>query len=103
MNFLIPTGLSSLNGINSHGRGIIVFPETIESQTKAQRQVWIHPSLQVIHQGVPETSIPVQALAVALGCPPELESKVLWMEMSQTGHRGEETKLILARCSLSDG
>lgn len=61
-------------------------PEAIESQTKAQRQVWIHPSLQVVHQGVPETFKPVQALAVALGCPPELESKVLWMETPQTGH-----------------
>ena len=86
INFLTPTHLSSLNGINSYGRGIIVLPEAIESQTKAQCQVWIHPSLQVVHQGVPETFKPVQALAVALGRPPELESKVLWMETPQTVH-----------------
>lgn len=43
-------------------------------------QVWIQPLSSVAYQGGPETSKPVEALAVALGCPPELESKVLRME-----------------------
>lgn len=47
MNFLIPICLRSLNGINSQGKGIMVLPEAIDSQAKAQCQVWV-PSFKLL-------------------------------------------------------